>query len=757
MKNKFTRMRAFIPIVMFVMSCKIIAQTYVLIGWNDLGMHCANKNFSTIAILPPFNNIYAQLIKNTPGQIPQIITSGVIVEYSIPGNTYSIGKTNFWTYAQQLFSLPQPLPDNIGLTGKGLTGTLDPQGNYFFARGIPITPFQDNNLITESPFQLIHLVAKDQSSLQVLATTDVVIPVSNEIGCVQSGCHSSEQNILNQHEGSTLTPPVLCANCHADNALGLGGNPNLPSLSEVIHGQHSELGLPATTETCYKCHPGPITQCLRDVMSQITIPTIQCENCHGTLQAIAQSINNGREPWLEEPKCGDVLCHGSQYAEQPGKLFRESQGHGNLFCSACHSSPHAILPSREANDNLQNIILQGFSGTLQVCIVCHGDNPTSGGPHQSNPSYFQLSVNVVDHWNMVSTPGINQAGMEVGTWWPHKTGTVWGFNGTQYVAKTVATPGEGYWMKNTLTETYNYPAIQIVAHNPIPVTLGWNMIGGYETSPTIVALKAANPQIMGTIWSFNGIQYVIATNLVPGYSYWVKVTSAGTITIPDAMAKGETTAEIFPESWGKIILTDATGLNFTLYAVKGDSPDGGASVDLSQYELPPLPPAGAFDIRFSSGRIVEDINSSVKTIDMTGVTYPLTVRVEGMDIKLMDETGKMINLNLKKGEDVVISDATIQKLMVSGELIPDKYSLEQNYPNPFNPATVISWQSPVAGWQTIKIYDVLGKEIMTLVDEYRNAGKYQIELNAEKLASGVYFYQLRSGDFVSIKKMLLLK
>ena len=61
---------------------------------------------------------------------------------------------------------------------------------------------------------------------------------------------------------------------------------------------------------------------------------------------------------------------------------------------------------------------------------------------------------------------------------------------------------------------------------------------------------------------------------------------------------------------------------------------------LSAYELPPAPPAGMFDIRYGSGRIAEDINSSVKTIDMSGVTYPLTVRVEGMDIRLMDETGK---------------------------------------------------------------------------------------------------------------------
>src|SRR5512135_3584212 len=116
----------------FLFASNLEAQSYVLLGWNDLGMHCANKDFSKIAVLPPYNNIYAQLIKNNPGSSPQVVTANVSVEYSIPGNSYSVGKTNFWTYAQQLFNLPQPLPDNIGLTGKGLTGILDQQGNYFF-------------------------------------------------------------------------------------------------------------------------------------------------------------------------------------------------------------------------------------------------------------------------------------------------------------------------------------------------------------------------------------------------------------------------------------------------------------------------------------------------------------------------------------------------------------------------------------------------------------------------------------------------
>jgi hypothetical protein len=91
----------------------------------------------------------------------------------------------------------------------------------------------------------------------------------------------------------------------------------------------------------------------------------------------------------------------------------------------------------------------------------------------------------------------------------------------------------------------------------------------------------------------------------------------------------------------------------------------------------------------------------------------------------------------------------------------NEYHLSQNYPNPFNPSTKISWQSPVASWQTLKVYDILGNEVATLVNEYRNAGSYEIDFNPassfKNLASSVYFYQLRVGDFVETKKMILLK
>ena len=85
------------------------------------------------------------------------------------------------------------------------------------------------------------------------------------------------------------------------------------------------------------------------------------------------------------------------------------------------------------------------------------------------------------------------------------------------------------------------------------------------------------------------------------------------------------------------------------------------------------------------------------------------------------------------------------------------FALDQNYPNPFNPSTRISWQSPESGWQTLKVFDVLGNEVATLVNEYKTAGSYEVEFNASSMPSGLYFYRIKAGSFVETKKMLLLK
>jgi hypothetical protein len=106
-----------------------------------------------------------------------------------------------------------------------------------------------------------------------------------------------------------------------------------------------------------------------------------------------------------------------------------------------------------------------------------------------------------------------------------------------------------------------------------------------------------------------------------------------------------------------------------------------------------------------------------------------------------------VNLNLIMGID---SKSFTSK-------VPLKYSLFQNYPNPFNPTTIINYSIPKSGLVTIKVYDVLGREVKTLINESKLAGNYSVEFSAGNLASGIYFYRMQAGDFANTKKLILLK
>jgi hypothetical protein len=92
-----------------------------------------------------------------------------------------------------------------------------------------------------------------------------------------------------------------------------------------------------------------------------------------------------------------------------------------------------------------------------------------------------------------------------------------------------------------------------------------------------------------------------------------------------------------------------------------------------------------------------------------------------------------------------------------GTVLPAEFKLEQNYPNPFNPTTIINYSVPKSCLVTIKIYDVMGKAIETLVNKEKNAGNYSVEFKGSQLASGIYFYRMQAGDFISTKKLVLLK
>lgn len=358
----------------------VMLSSYVVFGYNDLGMHCLNQDFSELMILPPFNTLHAMVIQR--GEEPDIRTSGVTVNYSIPSNTYSVGKTNFWDYAADLFgSAPAP---NIGLTGHGLSGSMTASGggrSDWVVTGIPLTPQNDADNIDPYPLATISVVAGGNE----VARTQAVTPVSWEISC--NYCHagagiSTATAILRAHDnlhGTTLESmkPVACGMCHPQPELGMAGLPGLPTLSSAMHSAHAPrmgmLGLPVS---CYACHPGTKTQCQRDVHYSAGM---SCVDCHGNETAVGDP---GRVPWTDLPRCDDCHTRSNFEFEQPGTLYRDSRGHRGVMCAACHGSPHAIAPSIKPQDNVQAIGLQGHSGTINTCSVCHMSTPGDPFPHR---------------------------------------------------------------------------------------------------------------------------------------------------------------------------------------------------------------------------------------------------------------------------------------------------------------------------------------------------------------------------------------
>jgi hypothetical protein len=92
-----------------------------------------------------------------------------------------------------------------------------------------------------------------------------------------------------------------------------------------------------------------------------------------------------------------------------------------------------------------------------------------------------------------------------------------------------------------------------------------------------------------------------------------------------------------------------------------------------------------------------------------------------------------------------------------GTVFPTEFKLSQNYPNPFNPSTTFRYSIPQTSKVVIKVYDILGNEIVTLMDEEKSIGTYELTWNAASLSSGVYFYQLKAGEYTAVKKMILLR
>jgi PKD repeat protein len=472
------------------------AATATILGWNNLGMHCMDSDYSAFTILPPYNTLEGQLIVNG-----QLVTNGAsytvtyqaVADPSGSINTTSFGKGNFYDFTVDLYGAlapdtglagwNMPGPSNLRQTNLFQTlnepvhGVFTPV-NWFHAEGIPITPYDDAG--QKNTYPMMRMIAWNSAN-QPLATNDVVLPVSDEMDC--RACHASgtqtaampaagwvwdglperdyRLNILRLHDERQFAQfptlyaaalatnhynpaglyrrvtadgkPILCALCHASEALQTAGFPGVPPLTTAVHSRHASVMDPVLHTTldntlnrsaCYRCHPGSTTRCLRGAMGSAIAADgsmeMQCQSCHGNMSAVGSSSRVG---WIMEPNC--QACHTGTATSNSGQirftsaldtngvlrvpanqtfattpntpptgppslnlsLYRFSIGHGGLQCSACHGSTHAEFPSAHPNDNVRNMTLQGHVGVMSECTACHTTSPSTitGGPHGMHP------------------------------------------------------------------------------------------------------------------------------------------------------------------------------------------------------------------------------------------------------------------------------------------------------------------------------------------------------------------------------------
>jgi len=472
------------------------AANSAVLGWNNLGMHCMDSDYSVFTILPPYNTIEAQLIVSG-----KLVTNGVgytVTYQAVPDptgsiNTTAVGKGNFYTYTPWLYGALMP---DAGLAGWSMPGISNvPQTmlfeisnspaagvstpvNWWRAEGIPLSPYDDS--LQKNPYPMMRMIA--WSGAQPIATNDIVLPVSDEMDC--RACHASgtqaaaqpaagwvwdglperdyRLNILRLHDERQFAQhatvyanalatnnynpaglyrrvtaegkPVLCALCHASEALGTSGYPGVPPLTASVHSFHAHVLDPLLNtnldsainrSACYRCHPGSATRCLRGAMGSAIAGDgsmeMQCQSCHGNMSAVGSANRVG---WFMEPNC--QACHSgtagtnsgqirysSVFADTNGtvrlpadrtfatssntpptplnlSLYRFSVGHGGLQCSACHGSTHAEFPTSHPNDNVRDTLLQGHTGMMIECTACHltmtaSSTNAHSGPHGMHP------------------------------------------------------------------------------------------------------------------------------------------------------------------------------------------------------------------------------------------------------------------------------------------------------------------------------------------------------------------------------------
>lgn len=377
------------------------------------------------------------------------------------------------------------------------------------------------------------------------------------------------------------------------------------------------------------------------------------------------------------------------------------------------------------------------------------------------------SVNYKAGWNLVSTPLKATENRKTFLFQSAETHTFGFTSGIGYEAQNTITCMKGYWLK------YNENTIELFIGVPflsdsMQVSMGWNLIGTVSSPVHISKISTTISGLFsGFIYGYDQ-KYYLADSLHPGKAYWVKVNNDGVIKIDDGAYSSKLIAvNNFQDNFNWIKFTDASGKSQKLFFTL----DANNISDLSFYELPPMPPQPSFDVRFSTHRLFELFNQSQtdrKKIELQSLTYPISIlwNIAQDNSKYQLANGSTVLAEMRgSGSTVVIDELentiTLKRISSIESQLPTETALLQNYPNPFNPVTNINYQLSNHNWVTLKVYDILGSEVVTLVNEYKEAGYYSVSFNSStiksNLPSGIYYYKLNAGTKVFINKMLLLK
>lgn len=420
-----------------------------------------------------------------------------------------------------------------------------------------------------------------------------------------------------------------------------------------------------------------------------------------------------------------------------------------------------------------------LASTGEMTNLCYtyvpSDGMNSNDTLRSSFSVQQKGITVAGGWNMISVPCVvPDPRKEI--LFPTSTSNAFTYiYPTGYEAKDSLNNGEGYWLKFNEGQQIGMVGALILS-DTFNVVQGWNMIGSISADIPTAAIVQNPPNIIASNYYSYKSGYKIAETIEVGNGYWIKAkVTGGELILSTEMLlklpKYQSINDILAV-FNTLNIKDSYGNEQVLYFGVNDD----AVSKTVDFELPPPAPSGIFDVRFESNKMLEIHNKELeKPIDfpilLNGVEPPLSISWKVAKSKSFvyrlcsyDDSKLTINMLLKDKGSIKVNGLRTNKLLLKVEtkFIPTEFALYQNYPNPFNPSTKIVFDLPFASKVDLKIYNILGQEVVTMCDKLEfEEGRQEVEFSANKLASGVYFYRINAEfdnkSFTSVKKMLYMK